>query len=65
MSDQPSFRTDIGEARTTDGFVFYEQPDGSYTDGDLYFANSNDLLSNNPGTIISFRAPIFRTVAGQ
>lgn len=61
--NEVTFRKDIGWARTEDGFTFYEQPDGSYTDGDLYFANSNDLLLNMPGTVVSFCAPLFRTAA--
>ena len=50
--------TTIGWAKTEDGYTFYEQPDGSYTDGDLYFANYRDVLDNNPG--VSFCAPIFK-----
>lgn len=56
----PEFRTDIGWAKTGQGYTFYEQPDGSYTDGDLYFANSNDLLLNHRHTLVTFCAPLFK-----
>lgn len=50
--------TTIGWAVTADGFTFYEQPDGSYTDGDLYFANADDLTRNTE--VVKFCAPLFR-----
>lgn len=41
----------MGWARTDDGYTLFRQDDGSYTDGDLYFASGDDLIKNNPGVI--------------
>lgn len=47
-------RTDLGHATTSDGFVFYRQENGSYTDGDLLFVDERELTLNNPGVLLSF-----------
>ena len=40
-----------GWVRTTDGYTFYRQEDGSYTDGDLYFASGDDVIRNHPDAV--------------
>lgn len=56
-----TFTRQLGWAVTDDGYTFWQQPDGSYTDGDLYFASSADLLRNYPAHLVRFCAPLFRT----
>ena len=34
----------VESVTTADGFRFVRQPDGSYTDGDLWFATLSELL---------------------
>jgi hypothetical protein len=53
----PTLVTDLGSARTEDGFVFYRQPDGSYTDGDLYFTDEQNLELHAPGVLLIFAPP--------
>ena len=35
-------------AMTSDGYKFYEQPDGTYTDGDVTFESLDELFSTDP-----------------
>lgn len=35
-------------AQTSDGYKFYEQPDGTYTDGDVTYESLDELLSTDP-----------------
>jgi hypothetical protein len=50
----------LGWARTSDGYTFFLQPDGSYTDGDLYFASADDLKAN--ADVAAWGAPLFHGV---
>jgi hypothetical protein len=47
----------LGWARTADGYTFYRQADGSYSDGDLYFASADDLRAN--ADVTAWCAPLF------
>lgn len=40
-------------ARTSDGYAFTEQPDGSWTDGDMTFDSLTQLLEQDPDATIS------------
>jgi len=41
------FERNLGAAKTEDGYVFYLQPDGSYTDGDMRFSSAANLQEEN------------------
>ena len=52
---------DEGWAKTSDGFIFFRQPDGTYTDGDLVYDSDEELAEADPDVV--FEEP--DTEAGQ
>lgn len=44
--------TNLRKATTEDGYTFYEQPDGTWTDGDMTWQSLDELLAADLGAVV-------------
>lgn len=51
MIAKDKIETGEGWAKTSDGYVFYRQDDGTYTDGDMWFNSDEELIAYDDGVV--------------